>query len=452
MSVFTVLSCGSLCVEIMSEEKRKCWQYNCGHCGKIHWSRSLARSQYQIQLNCSKSTRKMTKDDDKWIQCSSCKYEKCDGHCCKNISLILLTEDEWKKLIKLPTETGLYTLRDWTEDDFIKQLNSIEGKKKSSKLNKSVKAEPSLQLGESVTPEASSLNATVKIESGCDDDDDDDDEKTINDTASIDDGRINTNFTANSFVSQLNLNYDEDVINNNSNNNINNINIINDNDKKENNINHINNNNNCMVMISTNNNDDNAGSEVEIQNQTNNNSNNISIDNNYDWDNDNNKNMINDAGNYAFIPHNQFMCMVKSPTEYDVLKLQQVIDEYDGVEKQSALSACVLKLIRLMKSYFGQLMQFDKCDQFVENKIVQLYDAFVDGTFKQEHSGLVYQYYRLFVREAFAAIGDNYGDINSKGNKKKFENQVRLGLIDNLTFVNPQKSIDKEKKIDYPYN
>ena len=162
---------------------------------------------------------------------------------------------------------------------------------------------------------------------------------------------------------------------------------------------------------------------------------------NIDISNNNNNN------NYSNIPNAPFMNVVITTPFIPIQNLTKMVNQYDVSRQNPALAICADKLIKNIKRMHSPLIHDDNDEKKIENKIIIWYDKYINGTLL--HNDPVYQFYRLFLKQAVAAVGDCYSYLQNEKDKTEFEKKVKKTLHNNLRFTNTSSN---QKTYKHQYN
>ena len=155
----------------------------------------------------------------------------------------------------------------------------------------------------------------------------------------------------------------------------------------------------------------------------------------------------NNNNKYAAIPNAPFMNVVITTPFIPIQNLTKMVNQYDVSMQKPALAICAAKLIKNIKRMHSPLIHDDNDEKKIENKIITWYHKYINGTLL--HNDPVYQFYRLFLKEAVAAVGDCYSYLQNEQDKTEFEKKVKKTLHNNLRFTTTSSN---QKTYKHQYN
>ena len=99
----------------------------------------------------------------------------------------------------------------------------------------------------------------------------------------------------------------------------------------------------------------------------------------------------------------------------------------------SALTLCAVTCIKNFKSYHSHFMDNQERRRYVDDMVIVCYDEYINGTLAKDT--VIYQFYRLYVRQAAAAVADCFNYLKSVDQRKKFEQKLKLTLQQNVKTI-----------------
>ena len=113
-------------------------------------------------------------------------------------------------------------------------------------------------------------------------------------------------------------------------------------------------------------------------------------------------------------------------------------NEYDDLlinteGEPSALTLCAATCIKNFKLYHSHFMDNQELREYVDDMVINCYDHYINGTLAKDT--VVYQFYRLYVEQAAAAVADCFNYLKSADQKKKFEQKLKLALQQNVKAI-----------------